>query len=157
MKNVSCNISKEKMLPSPSHQQLQTLPSMHSEGTPDGREQGTGPRFKMHIKGMASMARTLASSPMHMKVCSAAQCVWVFAAPWTPARLLCPQKILNSSTWDVCVFFLIDSNLLIFQLPGFCKNSHILATSLPLWNKSSELSESLSLRFKSLVGIPNKT
>ena len=78
MKNVSCNISKQKMRQSPSHQQLQTLPSVHSEGTQDGKEQGTGPRQLRCIpKEWFQWAQTLASSPMHMNVCSVPQCVWL--------------------------------------------------------------------------------
>ena len=59
------------------------------------------------------------------------------------------RKVLNSLTWDVWFSF-INSNLLMFQLPGFCcKNSYIPAFPLPLQSSPSELSERLPPGLKS--------
>jgi len=43
--NVACHISKQKMLQPSSQQALQLPSTVHPEGTQDGKEQDTGPRY----------------------------------------------------------------------------------------------------------------
>ena len=44
MKNVTCCISKQRMLPLPNHQSLQLPPEEHADEIQDGNSQDAGPR-----------------------------------------------------------------------------------------------------------------
>ena len=44
MKNVTCCISKQRMLPLPNHQPLQLPPEEHADEIQDGESQNAGPR-----------------------------------------------------------------------------------------------------------------
>ena len=116
-----------------SHQSLQPPPTVHSEG----------------IQDVENRILALDSSGAHQRN--------VFIEP----RLLhlpIHRKALNSLTWDVW-FSLINSNLLIFRLPGFCCKSYI-SWILPYLFRAaspSELSERLPAGLKSSASLRNKT
>ena len=89
-----------RICPPSSSQPLQPPPVVHSEGTQDGKVPDTSPRqLRCRSKEWFQWAQT-SHLPIH-------------------------RKMLNSLTWDIW-FSLINSNLLMLWLAGFCcKNSYI--------------------------------
>ena len=113
--NTACHISKQRTLQPSSHhitatpkvnpggaQDINKMPfrTVHLEETWDKKAQDTGPKYLRCIsKEWFQWAQTL--------------------------YLLIHRKALNSLTWDIW-FSLINSTLLMFQLPGlYWKNSYI--------------------------------
>lgn len=99
MKNVPCDISKQRTLQPTGPWPLQPPPTVPPEGTQDGKKQDTGPReLKCTSEEWFQWARDL--------------------------QLATHKKALNSFTWGVWFSF-INSNPLMFCPPGLCcKNSY---------------------------------
>ena len=84
----------------PSLQPLQSLPTVHIEGIQDGEKQDMTPESWGAFQRNDFSEPSLLHLPTH-------------------------RKVLNSLTWGIW-FSLINSNLLMFRLPGLCcKNSYI--------------------------------
>ena len=146
MKIVAYCISKQRMLWPSSHQSLpNTLPfarlsataatpqTVHPEGTQDEKNR------TLALDSWGANQRNDFSEPrlLHLPI---------------------HRKALDSLTWDVW-FSLINSNLLMFQLPGFFlqKLLCVLAPPLPLQSSPFERSERLPPGLESSESQPNKT
>ena len=124
-KNVACHITKQRMLQPWSHHITASL-TVSPEGTQDRNRL---PPIKPSATAATSQWCTLRRLRMrqHRILAPGSWGTYQrndFNEPWL-LHLPIHRKMLNSLTWGVW-FSLINSELLMFLLPGFCcKNSYI--------------------------------
>ena len=125
MKNIACRISKQRMLQPSSHHST-AAPRVSPEGTQDGSRMPA-------IKSSDTVATPRQCTLKRLKVTNhrilapESWCAYQRNDFREPRLLHLPihRKVLHSLTWDGWFSF-INSNLLMFRLPGLCcKNSYV--------------------------------